>query len=252
MKIVFLANNWLGLKVLEYLREGDDEFVALGIHPSDRRKFGDEIVELGGVDRSMLFEGSEINAPETIEKISSADPDICLSVMFGTILKPPFLALFGKQAYNLHPSLLPYNRGSYPNVWSIVDGTPAGATLHRIDAGIDTGEIIAQREIPVEPVDTGETLYRKLEETGLSLFRDIWPDLRSGPVGGMRQAVDGGTEHRLADVDEIDEIKLDDDYTARTLIDRMRARTFDGHRGTYFEVDGRRVYIRIQLEYENE
>ena len=48
-----------------------------------------------------------------------------------------------------------------------VDGTPAGVSLHRIDEGIDTGPILARREVPVEPIDTGETLYRKLEDAGL-------------------------------------------------------------------------------------
>ncbi len=106
---------------------------------------------------------------------------------------------------NLHPGLLPFNKGAYPNVWTIVDRTPAGATLHHIDSYFDTGDIVAQAETSVDATDTGEELYRKLEDLSIQLFKDSWPAIKSGAVG-RRPQLGVGTLHKKADVAAIDRI----------------------------------------------
>jgi methionyl-tRNA formyltransferase len=152
----------------------------------------------------------------------------------------------------LHPSFLPYNRGSNPNVWSIVEETPAGVTLHYIDKGVDTGNIIAQKHVAVEPLDTGETLYRKLEKTCVALFKATWPLMRSGQVPQLIQDREEGTHHTTADVNLIDAIDLDKTYTARHLINVIRARTFEPYPGAYFNYHGQKIYLRLQLFYEDQ
>jgi methionyl-tRNA formyltransferase len=179
-------------------------------------------------------------------------PDIGLSVLFDHILKPDFIEIFPQGVINLHPSYLPYNRGQYPNVWSIVDGTPAGVTLHYINEDIDTGDIIAQREVEVEPVDTGESLYRKLEHACVELFKITWPNIKSGKAPRNPQSTNAGTYYVTRDVDKIDEIDLDGTYTARELIDILRARTFPPYGGAYFRQGNHKVSIRVQLEYLDE
>ena len=175
-----------------------------------------------------------------------------LSILFGYILRPEFLELFESGVVNLHPSFLPYNRGSNPDIWSIVEGTPAGVTLHYIDKGVDTGDIIAQKQVTVEPVDTGETLYRKLEQTCVELFKATWPLMRSGQVPRLLQGQEEGTYHATADVNLIDAIDLDKTYTARDLINVIRARTFKPYPGAYFNHQGRKVFLRLQLLYEDQ
>ena len=178
-------------------------------------------------------------------------PDIGLSVFFGYILRPEFLDLFPSGVVNLHPAYLPYNRGAYPNVWSIIDGTPAGVTLHYIDEGIDTGDIIAQREVPIDPIDTGESLYRKLEQVCIEIFMESWPMLRANQAPRNSQPPQTGTFHRTDDVVHIDEIDLNHHYNARALINVLRARTYSRHAGAYFLHEGRKVYMRLHLEYED-
>src|SRR5690606_7176717 len=163
---------------------------------------------------------------------------------------PEVLSLFPLEVLNLHPSYLPYNRGAHPNVWSIVEETPAGVTLHYVDAGIDTGDIVAQREVPVAPSDTGGSLYRKLERAGLELLQEAWPHIKAGRVRRQPQPRDRGTFHRVAQLGELDRIDLDKEYRARDLINLLRARTFPPYKGAYFEDQGRRVYIRLELEEE--
>jgi methionyl-tRNA formyltransferase len=121
-----------------------------------------------------------------------------------------------------------------------------------MDAGVDTGDVVAQREVPVTPLDTGETLYRKLERACVELFSETWPLVRAGRVVRVPQRPGVGTSHRCRDVEAIDEIELDRPYTARELIDRIRARTFPPYRGVYFRHGDRRIYLRLQLLEEHQ
>jgi methionyl-tRNA formyltransferase len=252
MRILYLGNSWVGWQVLKWLREQEEKIAGLVIHPPHKQKYVEEMLQVVELPPSSIFDGSRLRERETVEAIQKLAPDIGLSVLFDYILKPAFLAIFPQGVVNLHPALLPYNQGQYPNVWSIVEETPSGVTLHYIDEGIDTGDIIAQQEVPVEPIDTGETLYRKLERASVSLFQETWPLIRAGKAPRVPQSSEAGTYHRSRDVDAIDEIDLNRDYNARTLINILRARTFPPYKGAYYTVGGRRVYMRLRLEYEEE
>ena len=148
---------------------------------------------------------------------------------------------------NVHPSYLPFNRGAYPNVWSIVDSTPAGATIHFIDEGVDTGDIIAQTQISVEPFDTGESLYKKLEDTSLSLFKRTWPKIKSSKFERVKQTSESGTFHYIKDVERIDEIDLTEKYNAGELLNIIRARTFPPYPGAFFRYNGQKIFLRLEL-----
>ncbi len=200
MKILYFANNWLGCQVLEWLREQDVEIAGMVIHPAGCRKFGDDLLRTAGLPHDRVFDARRLRTPEVLDAIRRLQPDLGVSVLFGYILRPELLTLFPQGVVNLHPSLLPFNRGACPNVWPIVDGTPAGVTLHYVDAAIDTGDIIAQQPVEVEPVDTAATLYRKLEQASLDLFRRTWPRLRSGDVPRLPQSTEAGTSHRVRDL----------------------------------------------------
>ena len=116
---------------------------------------------------------------------------------------------------------------------------------------MDTGDIIARRQVEVEPVDTGESLYRKLEKACVDLFQESWPDIRSGRAPRTPQPREG-TCHRTRDVERIDAIDLYRESPARELIDVLRARSFPPYTGAYFEEGGRRVYLRLDLFYEDQ
>lgn len=250
MRILYLGNNWVGWQIVRWLREHGEDIVGLVVHPPDKSKYREEIIQESGLANELIFEGSQLRHSRTLEDINNLRADIGISILFGYILKPEFLSLFPRGIVNLHPSLLPYNRGQYPNVWSIIDGTPAGVTLHYIDEGVDTGDIIAQCEIPVEPVDTGESLYRKLERTSVELFKKNWREIACNCAPRVPQGDTPGTYHRTKDVEAIDEIDLDKEYRARDLINIMRARTFPPHSGAYFRSCGRKVFMRLSLFYE--
>src|SRR5215470_9599709 len=168
LRIVYLANNRVGLDAIELLRRDGTEIAGLVVHPDDRAKLRAEIITAAGVPADRIFDGATLRDPAVLARIAALGADLALSVSFGYVLRPEFLALFGS-VLNLHPALLPHNRGAHPNVWSLVESTPAGVTLHHVDPGVDTGDIVAQAEVPVEPVDTAETLYARLEAASLAL-----------------------------------------------------------------------------------
>ncbi len=251
MRILFLGNNWVGWQVARWLQEQRENIVGVVVHPPHKHKYRQEIIDSAGVKADAVFDGARLQEPEVLSAIERLAPDIAVSVFFGYILRPAFLSLPPAGCINLHPALLPYNRGAHPNVWSIIEGTPAGVTLHYIDAGVDTGDIIAQREIEVEPIDTAETLYRRLERACIDVFTEAWPSIRAGKAPRAKQPSCAGSCHRARDVERIDEIDPEASYKAKDLIDLLRARTFPPHAGAYFRSEGRKVYVRLQLAYED-
>lgn len=251
MRILVFANNKVGWHVVEWLRRQGETLAGLVVHPEQRRRFGPEILAAARLGPEQIFDGSQLDRPEVLAAIADLRPDIGVSAYFGYILRQSLLDLLPAGCVNIHPALLPYNRGANPNVWSIVEGTPAGVTIHYIDRGVDTGDLISQREVAVEPVDTGATLYARLEAASLELFAETWPQLRAGTAPRMPQP-SGGTLHRARDVARIDAIDLDRSYTGRELIDILRARTFPPYPGAYIVRDGRKIFLRLELEYADE
>lgn len=252
MRILVLANNWVGWQIVRWLKEQGDQIVGLVVHPLQKQKYGAEIIQSAGLPEHRIFDGSSIREQAVLSAIQELGADIGLSINFGYILTQEFLNLFPSGVLNLHSSYLPYNRGAHPNVWSIIEGTHAGATLHYIDSGVDTGDIIAQKLVAVHPEDTGEILYRKLEQACISLFEETWPLVQSGKICGVEQSVESGTHHYARDLEKIDEIDLDRMYRAGDLINILRARTFPPYPGAYFMDKNRKVYLRLQLLHEED
>jgi methionyl-tRNA formyltransferase len=250
MRILFLGNNWLGWQTAQWLVDQGEEIVAAVLHPAARRRYGRELAS--ALARATIVEARALADAATVRALADLRPDIGVSAMFGYILKPDVLDVAPRGCVNIHLALLPFNRGAYPNVWSIVERTPAGVSIHYMDAGVDTGDVVAQREVPVTAVDTGQTLYERLEREALELFTETWPSIRDARAPRVPQDPLAGTAHRLRDVDAIDAIDLGRRYTARTLIDIIRARTFPPYRGAYFEEAGRRTFLRLQLLREED
>ena len=251
MRVLLLGNNRVAFRLAEWLRDRE-EIVGLVLHPPERRRFGDEIVRASGVGADYVFDGSQLGDAAVLREIEALRPTLGVSAMFGYLLRHELLALLPAGCVNVHPSLLPYNRGAHPNVWSIVEGSPAGATIHYIDDGVDTGDIIAQHQIEVEPVDTGASLYHRLEDACIQLFQETWPVLRSGQGPRLPQEPSAGTHHRVRDLEAIDEIDLDRTYKARDLINILRARTFPPYSGAFFRHGARRVHLQLMLGYDRD
>lgn len=109
---------------------------------------------------------------------------------------------FRQRAVNLHNGLLPHTRGLDAVTWSFVEGTPTGATVHFMDEGLDTGPIIAQREVVVGDEKTLREAWWQVETELVSLFKEQWPAIREGRSPSLPQPA-GGSNHSKADADAI-------------------------------------------------
>jgi methionyl-tRNA formyltransferase len=229
MRTALLANNRLGADVGRYLA-GRGDLVGLVVHPAARRTCGAELAAL---------EVPTWEWPDGFDGVRDLEPDCLLSVLFAYRVPPAWLELPSWRAVNLHPGLLPWNAGCHPNVWPLVDGSPAGTTLHVMEATFDTGAILAQEEVPTYPDDTAKSLYQRLEAASLLLFRRVWPGIEA--ITPRAQEGDG-TYHRLGELSS-----LDLDASELGVLDRLRARTFPPY-GSEFERNGQRFRVRVEIE----
>ena len=113
------------------------------------------------------------NRPEVLEMLREAEPDVVVSAYFTQIIKSDLLNMPRLGCINVHPALLPQYRGSHPIFWALADGkTVTGVTVHLMDAGVDTGPIIAQERVAIESEDTHHALYERVSRVGARLLRD--------------------------------------------------------------------------------
>jgi methionyl-tRNA formyltransferase len=104
----------------------------------------------------------DVNDDATVAAVAGHRAELLLSVYYTQLFGERLLAALEGPAVNFHPSLLPRHRGVAPLIWAIAEGdTMTGVTAHHIDAGIDTGRVVAQRKLPIHPDDSGHTLHRK-------------------------------------------------------------------------------------------
>src|SRR5258708_10957196 len=121
-------------------------------------------------------------------QLTALAPDAIVVVGYGRMIPQWMLDLPPLGNINLHASLLPKYRGAAPIQWAIALGeTVTGVTTIKIDAGLDTGDILLQREIPIAPDDTAETLAPKLAAAGPDLTLTTLRALETGPISPLRQ-----------------------------------------------------------------
>jgi len=139
------------------------------------------------------------NVFHTNEKIDSkvlleSRYDFIISYGYRHIINKEVVQFYKDRIINLHISLLPWNRGADPNIWSFIDNTPKGVSIHYIDEEIDTGDIIEQKEVNIQNDETLATSYQKLSYEIENLFKVTWPLIKLGKNNRFNQT-SGGTYH---------------------------------------------------------
>ncbi len=122
-----------------------------------------------------------------------------LSVHFPLVLQPWLVARYRGAIWNLHPGLLPWGRGTHPVFWALWEGSPAGATLHELTAGVNTGPVVQQRPVAVLPSDTGARLVERVESAERELYLRWLPRLAAGERPLAVPQARGGSQHTRAE-----------------------------------------------------
>ena len=204
------------------------------------------------VKQAALAAGLPVTQPEKIKNnaefrahLESIQPDAIIVVAYGRIIPRWMIDLPRHGNLNLHASLLPKYRGAAPIQWAIANGeTVTGATTMRIDEGLDTGDILLQREMAIGPGQTAEDIFPLLAEAGAALMMETLKSLEAGTIQPRRQDEDFAT---LAPILTREDGLVDFNRTAIEIYNRWRG--FQPWPGAYTTLGGKKLTLhRLALD----
>jgi methionyl-tRNA formyltransferase len=186
--------------------------------------------------------------------VSIADPNLInwnnsqygVSIHYPKILKPHVISKY-KKIYNLHPSFLPWGRGYYPVFWALWENTPAGASLHEINDGIDQGNIISQIQVNYTESDTGSSLFSRVREAEKQIFSKYWlkiieeEELPSFPQDKT------GTYHKKKEFIDLKNNANWKTMLGKDLIKLVRCLTFEGYSNLELLLGQKKFEISLRL-----
>jgi len=141
---------------------------------------------------------------DRLDKLSIHYSDFNFLISYGYrfIIREDVLRCFDDKAINFHISYLPWNKGADPNLWSILENTPKGVSIHKLDKGLDTGDIICQRKVSISMDETLRSSYAKLETEMESLFIENWNAIKTNGLVPRKQN-HKGTFHKSKDKESL-------------------------------------------------
>lgn len=243
-RIILFAHDVVGAAITDFLlREYPNDIVAVVLAETVG-----PVVEV--LDRHALAPEKRLlwNSAHLTAELARLRPDDLLLVWWPHILREPILSLPTRALLNTHPSLLPHNRGKHPNFWSIVEERPYGVTIHNVDSSVDGGDIAFQLPISVTWEDTGGSLYHKAREATVRLFVESYSEIRVGRTPRQNQSLASGSFHLGQELEPTCVIDLDRHYTAREMLNLIRARTFPPYPGVKFKDGSSHYQVRISIE----
>jgi methionyl-tRNA formyltransferase len=187
-----------------------------------------------------VFQPLRIKYPEAIAQVEALAPDVVVVVGYGQIIPR---AIFGRPrlgSVNVHASLLPKYRGAAPIQWAIANGeTVTGVTIMQIDEGLDTGDLLAERQAPIGPEETAPKLGERLAHLGADLLVETLPALEAGRITPRPQDPALAT---YAPVLKKEDGRVDWHLDARQIANRIRG--FDPWPGGYTAFRGHLLHLR--------
>jgi methionyl-tRNA formyltransferase len=194
MKLVFCGTPQFAVPTFKQLL-GAGHSIELVITQPDRVRGRDEAPSPPPVKVLASQAGLPVMQPEKIKnnqdlraRLEAISPDAIIVVAYGRIIPEWMLNLPRWGNLNLHASLLPKYRGAAPIQWAVANGeTVTGATTMRIDQGLDTGDILLQRAMPIGADQTAEQLFPLLAESGASLMIETLDGLQAGRIRPIAQ-----------------------------------------------------------------
>ncbi len=226
MRIVFCGTPQFAVPTLKHLLAQPDFEIAGVITQPDRPRGRGQELSLSPVKQVAkaahlpVHQPEKIRSPEAQELLKELSPDCVVIIAYGQIIPAGLLSIPPYGWINLHASLLPKYRGAAPINWAIVNGeTRTGVTTMRIDAGMDTGDMLLQREIEIGPTETAPELVLRLSELGAPLMAETLRRLVAGTIVPRAQ---NHAEASYAPMLKKEDGRIDWNRSAREIYNRMR------------------------------
>jgi methionyl-tRNA formyltransferase len=243
LRVVFMGSPEFALPVLQRLAE---VYQVVGVvtqpdRPAGRGKIlTPPPVKLLAQSLGIpVIQPEKLRQPEAFQQLLDWAPEMIVVAAFGQILRQNVLDLPPYGCINVHASLLPRWRGAAPIQAALLHGDEVtGVTIMKMDAGVDTGPILSQREVPILPEDNAVTLAARLAEAGASLLMETLPRYLSGEVQPIPQDESQAT---LAPMLKKEDGRLDLSQPVESLVNRVRA--FNPWPGAFIEWQGQPLKI---------
>jgi methionyl-tRNA formyltransferase len=243
-RIIFLGTPEFAVPSLEALINGGYQVAAAYTQP-DRKAGRGQQVASSPVKQLALSHGLDVvqidrfKVAGTVEKLAALAPDLIVVAAFGLLLPPEVLNLPKFGCLNVHPSLLPRHRGASPITAAILQGDEVtGVTIMLLDAGMDTGPILNQREVAITDEDTTGSLGTKLAQVGAQLLMETLPAWIEGRVKPRPQDQSGASYSKMI---KKEDGEIDWRLPAKEIWWRVRA--FDPWPGCYARWHDKRLKL---------
>jgi methionyl-tRNA formyltransferase len=245
LNLIFCGTPRFAVPTLDRLVEAGFDVQVVVTQPDRPKGRGLELVS-SPVKQQGLQLGLPIIQPENIKnndafraQITALKPDAIIVVGYGRIIPQWMLDLPPLGNINLHASLLPKYRGAAPIQWAIARGeTVTGVTTMKLNAGLDTGDILLQQKIPIDPNDTAETLAPKLAVVGADLTVETLRGLQAVSIHPRQQ---DHAQATLAPILKKEDGLIDFSRPAGEILNRMRG--FQPWPGAYTKFRGKNLHV---------
>lgn len=176
MKIIFMGTPDFSVPTLDAIKKDGNEIVLVVTRP-DKKKGRKGILtpppvkEWAVKNNISIFQPVKLREKQNIEELEKYEADVIVVAAFGQILPKEVLDMPKYGCINVHASLLPKYRGASPIQWAILNGDDeTGVTTMQMDIGLDDGDILLQKKVPISSEDTGGSLFDKLSKVGADLL----------------------------------------------------------------------------------
>src|SRR5271163_206573 len=245
MRVVFCGTPHFSVPTLKHLLAQPDFQIGATITQPDRPRGRGQEVSFSPVKETAMAAGipvyqpEKIRAPEAQELLQQLAPDVIVIIAYGQIIPARLLPIPKLGWINLHASLLPKYRGAAPFNWAIVNGeTTTGVTSMRIDAGMDTGEILLRKEMEIGPAETAPELTARMSELGAPLIAETLRGLAAGTLVPKPQAHEHASNAPML---KKEDGRIDWSRSAHEIFNRIRG--FAPWPGAYTSFRGQTCHI---------
>lgn len=197
MRVIFMGTPDFSVGTLEAVLAAGHEVAAVVTQPDKPKGRGKDVqmtpVKIQALEYGIpVYQPVKVKTPEFVEVLKKEAPDAIVVIAFGQILSKEILDLPKYGCVNIHASLLPKYRGAAPIQWAVIDGEKeTGVTTMMMDVGLDTGDILETKVIPLDPKETSGSLFEKLSEAGGPLILSTLEKLEKGTITRTPQGESG-------------------------------------------------------------
>lgn len=237
------GNSHAGVYVLDLLLEvwRRDDILVIAAPETKRHDWQPSLAARAAELEVPCLVPARVNDDDVVQAVADHQADLLLSVYYTQIFSAPLLEAITGARLNFHPALLPKHRGTAPLIWAIAEGdTMAGLSVHEITLGVDTGDLLWQRVLPIHPEDTGYSLQMKAAALARATAAELIRCLVQGRPLPPPQRQTGTATHHTSRDPQLNQIDWDQPAAKVRNIVRALAHPLPG---AYMTVGSRRIGV---------